>query len=99
MQGAVLANFCNLHFECAILIDRTAINLIALALVLALLVAQLRNQDPTAPMDTTEMMAQSTQMASMEQLTSLTDTSRESFALQMRRLGYSMPAAVDNRST
>lgn len=51
---------------------------------LALLVAQLRNQDPTAPMDTTEMMAQSTQMASMEQLTSLTDTSRESFALQMR---------------
>ena len=51
---------------------------------LALLVAQLRNQDPTAPMDTTEMLAQSTQMASMEQLTTLTDTSRESFALQMR---------------
>ncbi len=51
---------------------------------LALLVAQLRNQDPTAPMDTTEMMAQSTQLASMEQLTGLADTSRESFALQMR---------------
>ncbi len=51
---------------------------------LALLVAQLRNQDPTSPMDTTEMMAQSTQLASMEQLTALTDTSRESFALQMR---------------
>lgn len=51
---------------------------------LALLVAQLRNQDPTSPMDTTEMMAQSTQMASMEQLTGLTDVSRESFALQMR---------------
>ncbi|MBO1751264.1 flagellar hook capping protein [Actinotalea sp. BY-33] len=51
---------------------------------LALLVAQLRNQDPTSPMDTSDMMAQSTQLASMEQLTALTDTSRESFALQMR---------------
>nr|WP_232229805.1 flagellar hook capping FlgD N-terminal domain-containing protein [Cellulomonas bogoriensis] len=51
---------------------------------LALLVAQLRNQDPTAPMDTSQMMAQSTQLATMEQLTALTDTSRESFALQMR---------------
>ena len=51
---------------------------------LALLVAQLRNQDPTSPMDTNEMMAQSTQLASMEQLTALSDTSRESFALQMR---------------
>jgi flagellar basal-body rod modification protein FlgD len=51
---------------------------------LNLLVAQLRNQDPSSPMDTTEMMAQSTQLASMEQLTALTDTSRESFALQMR---------------
>ena len=51
---------------------------------LELLVAQLRNQDPTSPMDTTEMMAQSTQLASMEQLTGLADTSRDSFALQMR---------------
>lgn len=51
---------------------------------LDLLVAQLRNQDPSSPMDTNEMMAQSTQLASMEALTSLTDTSKESFALQMR---------------
>lgn len=51
---------------------------------LSLLVAQLRNQDPSSPMDTTEMMAQSTQLASMEQLTSLAETTRESFALQMR---------------
>ena len=51
---------------------------------LTLLVAQLRNQDPTSPMDTNEMMAQSTQLASMEQLTGLAETSRESFALQMR---------------
>lgn len=51
---------------------------------LSLLVAQLRNQDPSSPMDTTEMMSQSSQLASMEQLTELTDTGRESFALQMR---------------
>lgn len=51
---------------------------------LQLLIAQMRNQDPTAPMDTTEMMQQSTQMASMEQLTGLADTTRDSFALQMR---------------
>lgn len=51
---------------------------------LALLVAQLRNQDPTAPMDTGDMMAQSTQLASMEQLSAVAQTSRESFALQMR---------------
>lgn len=51
---------------------------------LTLLVAQLRNQDPSSPMDTNEMMAQSTQLASMEQLTAMADTTRESFALQMR---------------
>ena len=51
---------------------------------LSLLVAQLRNQDPSSPMDTNEMMAQSSQLASMEQLTSLAETSRESFSLQMR---------------
>ena len=48
---------------------------------LNLLVAQLRNQDPSSPMDTTEMMSQSSQLASMEKLTELTDTGRESFAL------------------
>ena len=51
---------------------------------LALLVAQLKNQDPSSPMDTSEMMSQTTQLSTMEQLTALTDTSRESFALQMR---------------
>ncbi|GGC01627.1 flagellar hook assembly protein FlgD [Cellulomonas carbonis] len=51
---------------------------------LSLLVAQLRYQDPTQPMDTSDMMNQSTQLASMEQLTSVASTTRESFALQMR---------------
>lgn len=49
-----------------------------------LLVAQLRNQDPSSPMDTNEMMAQQTQLASLEQLTSLSSTSGEQFALTMR---------------
>jgi len=51
---------------------------------LELLVTQLRNQDPSAPMDSNALMAQTTQMASMESLTELSTTSRESFALQMR---------------
>jgi flagellar basal-body rod modification protein FlgD len=49
-----------------------------------LLVTQLQNQDPSSPMDTNEMMSQTTQLASMEQLTELTKASSESFGLQMR---------------
>lgn len=51
---------------------------------LHLLVTQLRNQDPSSPMDTNEMMAQTTALASMEQLTRLTTLTDESFSLQMR---------------
>lgn len=51
---------------------------------MALLVAQLRNQDPSSPMDTNEMMSQQTQLASLEQLTGITNTSQEQFALTMR---------------
>ncbi|MDF2917484.1 MAG: flagellar hook capping protein, partial [Microbacterium sp.] len=35
---------------------------------LQLLVAQMKNQDPSSPLDTNEMMAQTTQLAMMEQL-------------------------------
>jgi flagellar basal-body rod modification protein FlgD len=51
---------------------------------LNLLVAQLRAQDPSSPMDTNEMIAQTTQLASMEQLTTMSGLATESFALQMR---------------
>ena len=57
---------------------------------LTLLVAQLKYQDPSSPMDTNEMMAQTTQLASMEQLTALTTTMSESFALQMRDTASSL---------
>jgi flagellar basal-body rod modification protein FlgD len=51
---------------------------------MSLLVAQLRNQDPSSPMDTNQMIAQTTQLAMMEKLTDLSVTSNESFSLQMR---------------
>jgi flagellar basal-body rod modification protein FlgD len=49
-----------------------------------LLVTQLRNQDPSSPMDTNEMLAQTTQLASMEQLTTMTKLTEENFSLNMR---------------
>lgn len=52
---------------------------------LKLLVTQLSNQDPSSPMNTNEMIAQTTQLASMEQLTQLTSTMTENFALSMRQ--------------
>lgn len=52
---------------------------------LDLLVAQLKYQDPSSPMDTNQMMQQTTQLGMMEQLTTLTTTAQESFALQMRQ--------------
>ncbi|WP_454170840.1 flagellar hook assembly protein FlgD [Microbacterium maritypicum] len=52
---------------------------------LKLLVTQLTNQDPSSPMNTNEMISQTTQLASLEQLTALTATSTESFALSMRQ--------------
>jgi flagellar basal-body rod modification protein FlgD len=51
---------------------------------LQLLVTQLTNQDPSSPMDTNQMMTQTTQLATMEQLTSIAANSRDSFTLQMR---------------
>ncbi|MHB1064504.1 MAG: flagellar hook capping FlgD N-terminal domain-containing protein [Georgenia sp.] len=51
---------------------------------LQLLVASLKYQDPSAPMDTSELMAQTTQLATMEQLAAITSLSQEAFALQQR---------------
>ena len=52
---------------------------------LKLLVTQLTHQDPSNPMDTNEMIAQTTQLAMMEQLTALADNGTEAFALNMRQ--------------
>ncbi|GGR19141.1 MULTISPECIES: flagellar hook capping FlgD N-terminal domain-containing protein [Agromyces] len=53
-------------------------------LFLKLLVTQLANQDPSSPMDTNAMIGQTTQLATMEQLTALSKRQEESFSLQMR---------------
>lgn len=53
-------------------------------LFMKLLVVQLQNQDPSSPMNTNEMITQTTQLATMEKLTTMADTSTESFSLQMR---------------
>ncbi|MFH5880049.1 flagellar hook assembly protein FlgD [Arthrobacter sp. NA-172] len=49
-----------------------------------LLVTQLKSQDPSAPMDTNQMMSQTVQLSMMEKMTELTSGSKESFSLQMR---------------
>jgi flagellar basal-body rod modification protein FlgD len=54
------------------------------SMFLQLLVTQLQNQDPSSPMDTDQMISQTTQLAMMEQLTTLAQTQTEGFALQMR---------------
>ncbi|MET4782767.1 flagellar hook capping FlgD N-terminal domain-containing protein [Glaciihabitans sp. UYNi722] len=54
------------------------------AVFMQLLVTQLRNQDPSSPMDTNQMISQTTQLAMMEKMTELSTTSTEDFSLQMR---------------
>ncbi|MBU4213079.1 MAG: flagellar hook capping protein, partial [Actinobacteria bacterium] len=49
-----------------------------------LLIAQLKYQDPTSPMDTTAMMQQSSTLSMVEQMTAMADDSAESFGLQQR---------------
>ena len=65
-----------------------------------LLVTQLKYQDPGAPMDTNQMMAQSVQLSMMEKMTELSSGAKESFSLQMRtaaaqivgsEVGFSLP--------
>ncbi|MUK01422.1 flagellar hook capping protein [Vibrio cholerae] len=51
---------------------------------MSLLVSQLRNQDPSAPMDTNQMISQTTQLAMMEKITQMTGINEENFHLQMR---------------
>lgn len=55
-----------------------------------LLVTQLQNQDPSSPMDTNAMIAQTTQLAMMEKLNDLSATGTESFSLQMRMAAASL---------
>ncbi len=49
-----------------------------------LLVVQLKSQDPSSPMDTNAMIGQTTQLATMEKLTTMADLSADSYSLQTR---------------
>jgi flagellar basal-body rod modification protein FlgD len=51
---------------------------------LMLLVAQLRNQDPSNPVDSAQLMTQTNQLAQTEALQDLVKTQQEAFALNMR---------------
>ena len=53
-------------------------------LFMKLLVTQLQNQDPSSPMDTNQMISQTTQLSMMQSLATLNSTNTESFALSMR---------------
>lgn len=51
---------------------------------LHLLVTQLANQDPSAPMDTNQMISQTVQLATMERLNTLTAAQQTSLEVQQR---------------
>jgi flagellar basal-body rod modification protein FlgD len=51
---------------------------------LQLLVTQLKSQDPDSPMDSNAMITQTSQLASMQALTSLQATDASNFSLQQR---------------
>ncbi|MGY3318359.1 flagellar hook assembly protein FlgD [Arthrobacter sp. TE12232] len=64
--------------------DRTPAQSMDANVFMTLLVAQLKNQNPSAPMDTNQMMSQTLQLSTMEKMTELTTNSKEGFSLQMR---------------
>lgn len=64
--------------------SRSTSNTMDSEMFMKLLVTQLKNQDPSSPMDTNAMMSQTTQLAMMEQVTAQTTTANENFSLQMR---------------
>ena len=51
---------------------------------LQLLVTQLKTQDPTSPMDSNSLITQTSQLASVQALTALSDTQTNNYSLQQR---------------
>jgi flagellar basal-body rod modification protein FlgD len=54
------------------------------SLFMTLLVTQLKNQDPSSPMDTNAMIGQTTQLAMMEKLGQLASDSAQGLGIQQR---------------
>lgn len=63
---------------------RTPVQSMDANVFMTLLVAQMKNQNPSAPMDTNQMMSQTIQLSMMEKTTEMTTNSKEAFSLQMR---------------
>jgi flagellar basal-body rod modification protein FlgD len=59
-------------------------------LFLKLLVTQLANQDPSSPMDSSQMVQQTAQLASMEQLTTMNTTATSTNQSQMQATATAM---------
>ncbi|WP_073707571.1 flagellar hook assembly protein FlgD [Glutamicibacter sp. 0426] len=57
---------------------------------LHLLVTQLANQDPSSPMDTNQMISQTTQLASMERLNTMAAAQQYSLDIQQRTAASSL---------
>jgi flagellar basal-body rod modification protein FlgD len=57
---------------------------------LKLLMTQLSTQSPDSPMDSNQMITQTSQLASMEALNTLTTTTTDNFSLQMRTAASGM---------
>lgn len=51
---------------------------------MGLLIAQLKNQDPTQPMDSSQMVAQTTQLGMLQELKDMHASTDQAFALQLR---------------
>ena len=88
--------------------SRATANTMDSEMFMKLLVTQLKNQDPSTPMDTNAMMSQTTQLAMMEQVTAQTTTANENYSLQMRiaasnlvgrEVSYTGPDGVEVKGT
>ncbi|PID54081.1 MAG: flagellar hook capping protein [Micrococcales bacterium] len=61
---------------------------------LQLLVAQLRYQDPSKPMDASEFMAQNAQLTTVEKMTEMAEVTRSFFAVQQKMAATSMVGSI-----
>ncbi|HEU0256435.1 MAG TPA: flagellar hook capping FlgD N-terminal domain-containing protein [Microbacteriaceae bacterium] len=57
---------------------------------MSLLLAQLQNQDPSSPMDATQMVAQTTQLGMLQQLTQMESDANQALTFQMRQTAASL---------
>lgn len=77
----VATPFASIHQGTGVAQDKTSLGK---EQFLNLLVTQMRYQDPSAPMDSSQIMSQTASLSTVEQLQELTSTQREAFGLQMR---------------